>query len=182
MERRSFLKGLLGTAAVVAIPTTIVKATEKLPYLEKSLSSSNNVKEWERNINFLIKSFSDNIEYAWKRKDLSLLPTPTYESTVKKIEGMITYTQKEDNFPLSTDSVDKAFISLIKYELLIGNYTMSRNKLNMWKYVYNTPKDEFMQFNNDNERIQLFTKFNKTYRSLAKEVNLEHRIKNLKII
>ncbi len=182
MERRSFLKGLLGTSAAIAIPTTIVNVTEKSASLQSSSPPlfSSDVKEWAYNIQFLIKSFSDNVDYAWKRKDVNLLPTTTYWNTSNKIEGMIYYTQKEDNFPISDALVDNAFTSLIKYELLMGNYTMSKNKLNSWKHIYKTPKDEFMKLN-DKQTVELFTKLNKTYLSLAKEVNLAHRVKNLSV-
>ena len=180
-SRRNFLKGLMGSAAVVAAPSIAFSNNERLPILKSGLYSSDDIDEWETKITELIRVFSNRVNVAWNSKDVSKLPISMFNTACNEIHKIAYYTQREEDFPISDNVLDDGYISLIKYQLLEGEYRPSRTTLNMWKGIYRTAKDECMQ-NTDEQLHDLFTKFNEMYVSFAKEVNLDHKIKKLDTI
>lgn len=162
MERRSFLKGLLGTAAVVAIPTTIVKA--------QRLSENTT-------LNNLYKSYYKNIITAVEFNDVTIVDKPLASKVNKALslipyEDIINYTDYDDfSAWVSVEITNVQYFNLINrpydahrkisYIQKVLRYHTKHNKTVWWyKYSYPYPLENWLndEIKNTKKKLGIFLK------------------------
>ena len=171
MDRRGFLKGLGITSVAVAVPS-IVSSQSSVPptFRMNGLYEGDELHGYEEKMKSFINMFEHHVNIAWNSKDASKLPISMYSSFRNQINQQYAYSMRNEEYSLLDGEVDRGFISCIKYELLINEYTRSRSTLSSWKACYRQPADSFMKKTS-------FEDFNNKFTELATEVNLQHRIK-----
>ena len=170
MNRRGFLKGLGLTATAVAVPS-IISSQETIPTFKMNgLYEGDELPIYEEKMKTFINIFEHRVNIAWREKDASKLPINMYQSFRDQITQQYAYSMRNEDYSLLDGEVDNGHIACIKYEFLINEYNRSRDTLSMWKACYRNPKDTHMKKTS-------FDDFNNKFIELAKEVNLQHRIK-----
>ena len=115
--------------------------------------------------------FSEKVEIAWNIKDSSMLPIHMISTFTNELSKHYAYTLRYNDIVIDDSILDRGFTNLIKYNLLKGDYTKSRNSLQSWKNAWGKLLV-----------VQQEKQMNDLYMKLCAEVNLQHKVKRINLV
>lgn len=164
MNRGNFLKSLLGIGIVAASSPVLSNVNIQNSKLDEIILK--------------VKKLKSNMNFVWQSKNISLIDYELIEESNKFSFDLHNYYINSKYNKYDIDLCFDYTFSIIKYKLLIGDYSGARGTLCFGKQMLKHAADK----NISKDYVEFTGKFfNDEFFALCKNVYMEHRIKKLSI-